>query len=143
MPTIPRYTKCAHLGCQDERSRYNSYCLDHGGKDTLVVSKQRAENNSMYQQPFWKTLRKQQLSMHPLCAGCQDRGVIAQATVVDHVFPWAHINAHAFTNNLFQSLCASCHGDKSYLEQRGVIKWYGHNDYVLEDYQRIVNSGQK
>ena len=108
MPSVPRYTKCSHLGCQEERSRYNTYCLTHGGKDTLPTSKHRAEHNSMYQTAYWRNLRTVQLSKHPLCASCLTLGRVTQATHVDHVFPWTQINEEAFYRNIFQSLCHSC-----------------------------------
>ena len=140
MPSIPKSNKCAHLGCREERSRYNSYCLAHGGKNTLTITKQRAENNAMYQTPYWKAQRKRQLSIHPLCASCMTKGIITQAHHVDHVFPWTAIGEQAFHTNIFQSLCASCHNDKTYWEQQGIIKHYGYNDYKIEDYARVVKN---
>ena len=137
MPTLPRYTKCSHLGCQGERSRYNTFCLAHGGKNTLKITKQRAENNAMYQTNMWRTLRQRQLSMHPLCASCLDNNKVTQAHHVDHVFPWTHIGESAFYTNLFQSLCAPCHSDKTYYESKGIIKHYGYVDRIIEDYERL------
>jgi 5-methylcytosine-specific restriction protein A len=140
MATIPKSTKCSFLGCREERSRYNSYCLTHGGKNTLTIAKQRAENNAMYQTAYWRAQRKRQLSIHPLCASCITKGIVTQAHHVDHVFPWTAIGEHAFTANIYQSLCAPCHSDKTYWEQQGIVKHYGYNDYKIEDYARVVKS---
>ena len=137
MPSLPRYTKCTHLGCKQERSRYNTFCLEHGGKNTLTITKQRAENNAMYQTSLWQSIRQRQLSMHPLCASCLTKDIIKSAHHVDHVFPWASIGAHAFSTNIFQSLCAPCHSDKTYYEQQGIIKHYGYVDRTIEDYERL------
>jgi hypothetical protein len=61
---------------------------------------------------------------------------ITAANHVDHVFPWAAIGDHAFTRNLWQSLCAECHGVKSGLEKRGLFRHYVSpiKDYALQDY---------
>lgn len=140
MPRIPISTKCTHLGCREERSRYNTFCLAHGGKNTLIISQDRAEHNAMYQTPYWRTIRQRQLSMHPLCASCMESGRVTSAHHVDHVFPWTVIGESAFYNNIFQSLCPSCHSQKTWYEQRGIIKHYGHNDYIIEDYVRVCPS---
>ena len=140
MPSIPTYTKCASLGCKEKRSRFNSFCLEHGGKDTLPISKKRAENNAMYNSTFWQRLRIAQLSKHPLCASCLLNGRVTQATHVDHVFPWTQINPAAFYRNIFQSLCNECHGEKSYYETQGVIKYYGFNDLTVQDYTKYCNA---
>ena len=142
MPTIPKSTKCSHLGCKQERSRYNTYCLEHGGKNTLTITARRAEHNAMYQTGYWRTIRQRQLSQHPLCACCLSKGRVTQALHVDHVFPWTFIGEGAFYHNLFQSLCQSCHGEKTYYEQRNIIRYYGHGDYTIEDYARLCPTGK-
>jgi 5-methylcytosine-specific restriction protein A len=142
MPSIPTSTKCASLGCRAERSRYNNYCLEHGGKNTLIITKARAEHNAMYQTTYWRSIRQRQLSLHPLCAACMEKGRVMSAHHVDHVFPWASIGDSAFYHNIFQSLCASCHSEKTWYEQRGIIKHYGHNDLIIEDYARVCPSSK-
>jgi 5-methylcytosine-specific restriction endonuclease McrA len=71
-----------------------------------------------------------------LCAACLIDGRITAASHVDHVFPWAVIGDHAFTRNLWQSLCPECHGVKSGLEKRGVFRHYADkaHDYGVQDY---------
>jgi len=146
MPTVPRYSKCNALGCKGARSKYNSYCLAHGGKDKLDLSPEqyskRKDFNEKYQTRQWRQLRKVQLSQHPLCAGCLSKGIIVQALHIDHVFPWSKINPQAFYFNLFQSLCHSCHSSKTALEQKGIYRRYGipNRDYRLEEYGMVVQS---
>lgn len=137
MPSVPSYTKCQHLGCKEKRSRFNSFCLAHGGRDTLPVSKKRAEQNALYNTGYWRSIRAVQLSKHPLCASCLTVGRVTPANHVDHVFPWTQINEEAFYRNIFQSLCHSCHGEKTYWEQQGVIKLYGVRDLTLKDYETL------
>lgn len=141
MPSIPKYTKCLHLGCSNNRSKYNNYCIEHGGRDTYNYKRyntkqERQDFNAMYQTAQWKTLRQIQLSKYPLCAGCLSEGKIVAAVHIDHVFPWSTIDKTAFYRNIFQSLCASCHSSKTNLEQRGIYRQYGkpNKDWTKADY---------
>ena len=142
MPTVPSATKCAELGCKNQRSRLNRFCMEHGGRDTNTqqATEERKAFNSAYQTAFWRKQRIIQLTKQPLCASCLCRGIVTPAEHVDHVFPWARIGRLAFKRNLFQSLCQSCHTHKTHLEARGVIAHY-HDDiehtYSLHDYDRL------
>lgn len=147
MPTIPYYTKCNHLGCKSPKSKYNSFCLLHGGRDTSItkpITTKRKEFNDKYQTKHWRQLRQVQLSQHPLCAGCLAKGIIVQAHHIDHVFPWSKISPEAFYINLFQSLCHSCHSIKTALEQKGIYRRYGipNRDYRLQEYSYVVQLTQ-
>jgi 5-methylcytosine-specific restriction endonuclease McrA len=61
-------------------------------------------------------------------------GIVRAANVVDHVFPWRSIGAHAFRANRWQSLCAECHSVKTASEQRGQCIEFGHRVWALSDY---------
>ena len=142
MPTYPHNTKCAELGCNDPRSRMNSFCLKHGGRDNLPAR----DTDSVYQTPAWRTIRQRQLSMQPLCQACLSRGRVEAANHVDHVFAWKHIGKHAFLNNIFQSLCHADHSHKTGLEKQGVYIHYtpdGERTYSKHDYAYVTqqNSG--
>lgn len=119
MPTFPTNKLCAHLGCKDARTKLNSFCMAHGGKEW--VSK---ETDSAYQTPAWRSTRQRQLSVQPLCQGCLSRGRVEQANHVDHVFPWRQIGKQAFMHNIFQSLCHACHSYKTGQEKQGVYEHY-------------------
>jgi len=144
MPTVPNNTKCSVLGCKNVKSKHNSFCLEHGGRDTYNHkrydnSQKRKEQMAMYNTAQWQTLRQIQLSTEPLCASCLSQGIVTQAKHIDHVFPWQHIGQVAFYINLFQSLCTSCHSSKTSLEQRGIYRKYGspNKDYSIMDYTRV------
>lgn len=139
MPILPSNTKCAQLGCKHTRSKMNSFCLRHGGMDTIDTEERKAFK-SMYQQPMWKQLRNTQLSKQPLCQCCLNKGRVTAALHVDHVFPWNKIGKAYFYNNLFQSLCHECHSAKTALEQKGVFRYYLDpiRDYVLADANRVI-----
>ena len=140
MPTVPQQTKCGHLGCHNQKSPLNSFCMEHGGKEVSFKTEERKRVGKQYQTPFWKATRNTHLSMHPLCAGCLSEGIITQAIAVDHVFPWRHIDEHAFHHNLFQSLCHAHHTAKTTLEYKGIYRRYGTppRDYVKADYERVI-----
>jgi 5-methylcytosine-specific restriction protein A len=144
MPSVPTYTKCSMLGCKSPRSKHNSYCIQHGGRDTYntkhnTQTSQRVEQIALYQTTQWQTLRQIQLSKQPLCQACLIEGVVTQAEHIDHLFPWMQLNKEAFYINLFQSLCAKHHREKTHLEQRGVIRYYNNvvTDFNLSDYPRL------
>ena len=137
MPVYPTNNKCAELGCKEPRSKLNSYCLKHGGMEYTARDK-----DSIYQTPAWRTVRRRQLSIQPLCVACLSRGRIEQAAHVDHVFPWKHIGQHAFLNNIFQSLCHADHSHKTALEQKGEYTHYtanGKKVYTKDDYAYVLH----
>lgn len=138
MPTVPRQTKCGYLGCTNERSPLNSYCMEHGGK-TYNQSKKRKQSNAKYNTALWHKLRLIQLSKQPLCQACMVRGRVTQATVVDHLFPWNQLGEVAFVANVMQSLCPECHSVKTGLEQQGVFRHYTNptKDYAIQDWQAV------
>lgn len=135
MPTLPRSTKCSQLGCTNIRSKLNTYCVDHGGKNTIDTDDRKAFT-SMYQTSQWRTLRQVQLSKQPLCESCIKQGKVVQANHVDHLFAWNKIGKQAFYNNVFQSLCTNCHSHKSAQEKQDIYTHYATGkQYSLNDYQ--------
>jgi 5-methylcytosine-specific restriction endonuclease McrA len=138
MPSVPTNGKCSSLGCKNPRSKLNTYCLEHGGIDNMA----RRETDSAYQTPLWKSIRAVQISKQPLCQGCLSRNIVASAKHIDHLFAWKHIGSHAFSRNIFQSLCHNCHSQKSGLEKQGIYRHYaqdGAKDYTKNDYAYMLH----
>lgn len=141
MPTYPIATKCSSLGCKELRTKYNSFCSEHGG--TRVLTEDKKQHDSMYKTSQWRTKRQVELSRNPLCAKCLCSGRVTQASHIDHVFPWSVIGVQAFYNNLFQSLCPECHSYKTGQEQRGIILHFtndGMKQYTVKDYSYIYRT---
>lgn len=145
MPTVPNQSKCVILGCKNPQSKYNNYCAEHGGRETFPskrynVSTGRKEALELYKSKQWQSMRKAQLSVHPLCAGCLSGGIVTQATQVDHLFPWQQVGEHSFFRNIFQSLCTECHSSKTGMEKQGICRRYGRPSvvYRVEDYERVM-----
>ena len=141
MPTVPKQTKCAYLGCGNERSPLNTYCMEHGGKGYNDSAK-RKQSNAMYQTALWSRTRMRVLSTQPLCQACAGMGKVTSASEVDHLFAWQHIGIEAFYQNVFQSLCKNCHTNKGALERQGIYRHYAHTpiDYGIKDYARVCHA---
>lgn len=141
MPIVPKATECAELGCRESRSRLNTYCLKHGGKD-ITDGIERRYKSKQYTTPSWRRLRLRQLSKQPLCQSCAIRHKISMANEVDHLFSWVKLGQQAFDYNVFQSLCKHCHSVKTGLEQRGIYRHYTHieTDYLLTDWLVITEN---
>lgn len=143
MPTLPSNNKCSTLGCNNPRSKLHSCCIEHGGKDTntFKASEARKEFNSMYNTTQWKKLRIAKLSTQPLCQACLCDGRIVAASQVDHLFSWTALSKEAFYYNIFQSLCDSCHSQKSALEYKDIYRHYKDGnvvDYSIRDYSYVL-----
>jgi 5-methylcytosine-specific restriction enzyme A len=141
MPTVPRQTKCIHLGCVNERTSISIYCNEHGGNGYNDTVK-RKQSNAMYQTALWSRTRIRQLSTQPLCQSCAGMNKVTSATEVDHLFAWQVIGVEAFYYNVFQSLCKNCHSRKGALERKGIFRHYTMPtpiDYTQHDYQAIVS----
>lgn len=144
MPSTPSNTTCAELGCKNTKSKFNRFCIEHGGRDAQrynpKYNQDREAFNAKYKTAQWQTLRQIQLSKHPLCIACQSEGRIVAASVVDHLFPWSHISEQAFYINRFQSLCAMHHATKTQLERHGIYRAFGvpDRDYKRGDYARVL-----
>ena len=133
MPSSPT-PQCDEYQCKAPSVKGSRYCLTHTPSKAPTI--ERRAFNAQYKSAAWEKTRARQLSACPLCAACLIEGRVTAANHVDHVFPWAAIGPHAFTRNLFQSLCPECHGIKSGLEKRGVFRHYTDkaNDYAVGDY---------
>ena len=144
MPTLPSNTKCSSLGCKNPKSRFNSFCIEHGGRDTQKYhsTEERDAANLMYQTAQWRTLRKVMLSKQPICQACKQRGIITSANEVDHVFAWRQIGKQAFYKNCFQCLCHDCHASKTQQEKKGLFQDFRGEVMVertIGDYARLAD----
>lgn len=136
MPIAPLNDKCRELGCQNLKTFRSTFCSIHGGG---ITAKGKA-NSQLYSSTSWKKLRQAQLSSQPLCSCCLNSGKVTQAEHIDHVFPHRQ-SPQRFKNNIFQSLCASCHTLKTQAETRGLYLYWSKNglvQYNESDYNRVL-----
>lgn len=139
MPTYPRNIKCSMLGCQNQRSKLNSYCGDHGGLDYMEAK----DSDSRYQTAAWRSIRMGQLSKQPLCQACLTQGMITAAKHIDHLFPWRQVGGNSFSRNIFQSLCPEHHSYKTGQEKQGNVLHFtrdGVITYAMQEYEQVMHS---
>jgi len=72
----------------------------------------------------WSKARDTFIRSHPLCIGCEAGGLIAPATVVDHVDPHHGDPAKFWDTSMWQSCC----------------KW--HHDSVKQQLERMYERGE-
>ncbi|MDR7230621.1 5-methylcytosine-specific restriction endonuclease McrA [Caulobacter sp. BE264] len=64
----------------------------------------------------WHRIRARQLRDHPLCALCEEDGLVVPATVCDHVEQHGG-DEEKFWSGPFQSLCKPCHDRRKQAEE--------------------------
>jgi hypothetical protein len=75
--------------------------------------------NKWYGSARWTRRRKLQMTLHPLCELCAQRGEVVPAEVADHVTPHKG-DEQAFFGGPLQSVCSACHDTiKRQQEHRG------------------------
>lgn len=139
MPSVPKSLKCEALRCTADRLTGSAYCEAHGSRHK--ASPDRLRSNNEYKLRLWEAIRIRQLSTQPLCQSCLLNQQITPAVAVDHVFNWKAINPEAFRFNLFQSLCISCHSQKTAQEKKGIYIHYDSDqarEYTAQDYSQLM-----
>jgi 5-methylcytosine-specific restriction protein A len=71
--------------------------------------KQRSDEKSFYWSTRWRKFRRAFLASHPLCWWCKQRGIVKQATEIDHIKPrieWPELSVDA---DNCRPGCKSCH----------------------------------
>lgn len=76
-------------------------------------------SRALYHSKRWRTERAAFLRDNPLCVECKRYGVIAPASVVDHIDPHGGNETVFWDRNRWQALCASCHGRKTAISDGG------------------------
>ncbi len=98
----------------------------------MAASDHRNSWDRWYSTARWQRLRKHQLSEHPLCALCAEKGLVVPASIVDHIIPHKG-NWDAFVLGKLQSLCKLCHDrDKRMIELRGYSVEIGTDGYPVD-----------
>ncbi|MFT3664632.1 HNH endonuclease signature motif containing protein [Piscinibacter sp.] len=66
----------------------------------------------------WQKARRAYLAKHPICVMCEQRGVVRQATVVDHRVPHKGDQTLFWDRANWQSLCQPCHDGPKRAQER-------------------------
>ncbi len=106
---------CKHPGCPELVRPPKRFCAEHETTSPLRPKPwAKNEGVSAHARGYgarWRKLRAAFLRARPLCQDCEGRGVITEATTVDHVVP-KHLGGRDEWRNL-QALCEPCHNRKT------------------------------
>lgn len=69
----------------------------------------------------WQKARAGFLRSHPLCKDHHARGMVVEATVVDHVVPHRGDNKLFWAKSNWQSLCKQCHDGWKQRQEKGAV----------------------
>jgi 5-methylcytosine-specific restriction protein A len=107
--SLNRY--CSHAGCHSFAVPGSSCCAMHRHTQGRAYDAVRANEpeHLFYLQPQWRALRAQHLSEYPLCARCEQQGLVTVAVVVHHLVEIRDRPDLALDPDNLQSLCVSCH----------------------------------
>ena len=119
-------TPCRAFGCPNTTT--DSYCLQHVHLKRDNRRRRKSDRNrpSAYQRGYdrhWSKARRLYLMDNPLCVRCLERGLIVEASVVDHIEPHRGERLKFWDRDNWQSLCKRCHDKKTGSEDRGEA-WY-------------------
>jgi 5-methylcytosine-specific restriction protein A len=112
MPTMRR--GCSWRGCPALAKQGGRYCQEHQAEAYKARDAAKGERPAHYRTARWQKLRGLVLQGEPLCRECAASGVVAAATVVDHIVPLSAGGTDAMSN--LQPLCATCHNAKTQRE---------------------------
>ena len=67
----------------------------------------------------WQVLRAWWLRHNPLCVKCREKGLVTEATEIDHIVPHKGDKTLFWDRGNLQSLCKKCHSTKTATEDGG------------------------
>jgi len=118
MPYSPaRY--CKEPRCKDKTTDKSGYCELHRQEAQRQADANRPNANARGYGRRWGKASKQYLSFHPLCVICYREGVVAPATLVDHIIPHRGDYNKFWDRSNWQSLCSRHHSIKTAKEDGG------------------------
>lgn len=111
MPTKPP-TPCSQPGCP-ARAVSHGRCAQH---QRPRISQPRGTTTEQGYGWQWQQIRTAVLTDEPWCRECARRGLMVQATVVDHIVPLRQGGGYERSN--LQPLCGPCHNRKRASEDK-------------------------
>lgn len=118
MPSAPKKA-CSKFGCKEVVERGQRFCSEHKSLYQEAIDKKRGTAAQRGYGSRWQKARLGFLRNNPLCLHCQAEGVIASATVVDHIIPHKGDMALFWDRDNWQPLCKRHHDIKTATEDGG------------------------
>lgn len=106
MPKRPQ-KPCKHPGCP--RLTNDRYCDQHA---KLHINDRENAFERGYNSR-WQKASKRFLAKHPFCSGCERKGKLTPAIVVDHIKPHRGDEMLFWDESNWQPLCKKCHDRKT------------------------------
>lgn len=103
-PQIVEGTYCEAHGPERERRKLPTQFVDYGSG--------------------WRRIRQRHVSQQPLCVSCERAGRVTPAQEVDHIIPWRGNQTLLRAGWNLQSLCRSCHHEKTRADEGWVELLY-------------------
>lgn len=119
MPSAPM-KPCCKIGCNNLTKE--RYCADHVKAVQQRYDKERGTAHQRGYDSQWRKARIGFLRNHPLCVYCFAKGLVIEATVVDHITPHKGVKALFWERGNWQALCKKCHDSKTVREDGGFGK---------------------
>ncbi|URW92437.1 HNH endonuclease signature motif containing protein [Lacticaseibacillus paracasei] len=117
---------CNHAGCKTLVPFNQAFCEKHQPKPMTDDYDRYAHRKAVggryfkfYRSKVWRKLSYSYRLAHPLCERCQAKGLYVQADVVDHIVPIRVDWSRRLDESNLQSLCNSCHWQKTKHEDPG------------------------
>lgn len=114
---MPLKKYCLKQGCKTLIDT-GKYCDDHKS-EAWKQDEYRESSAKRGYDSQWRKARVGFLRKHPLCVHCKGKGILTEATVVDHIQPHKGDKELFWDRLNWQPLCASCHGFKTATEDGG------------------------
>lgn len=109
---------CLHQGCPEIVE--GTYCEAHQpDRERRKLPQQFVDYGS-----GWRKIRQRHVSKQPLCASCERAGRTTPAQEVDHIVPWRGDVRLLRAGWNLQSLCRSCHHEKTRADEGWVELLY-------------------
>ena len=113
---------CVASGCDDIAIEGLPHCDHHEERRLAKLKDSRANaklsvaakaGSALYRNPAWRKASKVFLQRFPLCADCDELGVVEPAVHVDHVERHCGDRVKFWDQTNWQSLCHRCHSRKT------------------------------
>ena len=113
--------RCNHRTCRTLIDYDKRYCSKHKGTSHQRYDASRdKDTKGFYSSSRWtKMARQTKLRDGYLCQECLSNGLYVQGNIADHIIPVNQDWGKRWDMGNLQTLCASCHNEKSAKEKMG------------------------
>lgn len=104
---------CGFPGCPILVDSGHRRCEMHRTQERKEIDQKRGSAAHRGYDARWRAARKCYLANHPLCVECEQLGLLAAASIVDHIVPHKGDPKLFWNESNWQALCTQCHNRKT------------------------------